>query len=135
VWQDVQVWMSTEPEMLTVGIVTIRATNRNTKPHSPAEHRGESTFMDILPMLTGPGLTPHTTFDAYNIIVNTFSRFGKIYGSIGKSAEQVMISCKECAADYGLTSASECQYINIDRIRSDADSQFTSIKFKVYHYP
>ena len=95
VWQDVQVRMSLEPEMLTIGIATIRTTNRNTMPHTPAERRGESTFMNILPKLAGAGLTHHTTFDAFNIIVDAFNRFGKIYGLIDKSAEQVVISSKQ----------------------------------------
>ena len=77
-------------------------------------------------------MTLHTTYDAYDayiIIVDAHGRHVNIYGLPDKSAEQVVKAFKQYAADHGLKN-NEYQYINIDRIQSDAGTQFTSTKFK-----
>ncbi len=100
-WQDVAVRLSPEVGCLSCGISTINATARNKVPHTGASRPGEHIFLDILHPLVTAGLT---TTSVINILW-------------------------QYQADH-LQASSNFGYLNIERIRADAGSQFTADQFK-----
>jgi len=122
--------MEPENDCVTCQIATIRATARNKHPHTPASHPGATVFLDILPCKSSPGITPRTTHSHCLILVDSFSRFSVIYGLSNKTTETVVETLLKYAADYHV--ADEYGYLDIDRLKADAGSEFTSGAFKQF---
>jgi hypothetical protein len=62
--------------------------------------------------------------------VDSFSRFSVIYGLSNKTTETVVETLLKYAADYHV--ADEYGYLDIDRLKADAGSEFTSGAFKQF---
>jgi hypothetical protein len=86
--------------------------------------------MDILPCKSSPGLTPKASYAHCLILVDAFSRFSVIYGLRYKTTQGVVETILQYGADYKM--ADEFGYLDIDRIRADAGSEFTSGPFKQF---
>jgi hypothetical protein len=122
--------MEPEPYCVSCQIATIRTANRNKHPHTPAGHPSATVFMDILHCKSSPGLTPKTSHAYCLLLVDASSRFSVIYGLPNKSTESVVHAIKEYSAAFCMADA--YGFINIDRIRADAGSEFTSDEFKQF---
>jgi transposase InsO family protein len=130
VWHDTRIRMEPENDCVTCQIATIRTTARNKHSHTPASHPGATVFLDILPCKSSPGITPRTTHSHCLILVDSFSRFSLIYGLSNKTTETVVETLLKYAADYHV--ADEYGYLDIDRLKADAGSEFTSGAFKQF---
>ncbi len=126
-WEDVTIRMSPETGCLSCGIATIRSTARNKEPHTVAVAPGEYIFLDILHPTTAVGLTSHTSYAFYLILVDAYSRYTCLYGLPDKTADAVVAAIKQYTADHRRTGT--YGYVNLERIRADAGSQFTSEEF------
>jgi len=130
VWQDTRIRMEPENDCVTCQIATIRATARNKHPHTPAGHPGATVFMDILPCKSSLGLTPKASYAHCLILVDAFSRFSVIYGLRHKTTQGVVDTILQYGADHRM--ADEYGFLDIDRVRADAGSEFTSGPFKQF---
>ena len=130
VWKDTRICMEPEHDCVTCQIATIRATARNKHPYTPAGHPGATVFMDILPCKSSPGLTPKASYAHCLILVDAFSRFSVIYGLRHKNTQGVVNTILQYGADYRM--ADEYGFLDIDRVRADAGSEFTSGPFKQF---
>jgi len=119
--------MSPESHCLSCGIATIRATARSNEPHSAASKPGEYAFLDIQQPIVSTGLTASTTYAFYLFVVDAYSRYTRLYGIPTKSSSSVITALKRYSAECINTCAYE--YINLERIRVDAGSQFMSETF------
>ena len=128
VWADTTVRMATEEECVTCQISTIKAADKNKMPHTPMTKPRQTIFMDILHLQSGSHLTPDSTFAFLLIMVDAYSRFTKIYGLDDKTTASVIKTIRQYTADCG--SVDEFGYIDIEKIRSDAGTQFTSKEFQ-----
>jgi hypothetical protein len=126
-WADTAIQMSPESHCLSCGIATIRATARSNEPHSAASKPGEYAFLDIQQPIVSTGLTPSTTYAFYLFVVDAYSRYTRLYGIPTKSSSSVITALKRYSAECINTCAYE--YINLERIRVDAGSQFMSETF------
>jgi transposase InsO family protein len=61
-------------------------------------------------------------------MVDSYSRFNKIYGLDDRTMESVIKAIRQYTAD--CVSVNEFGYIDIKKIRSDAGTQFTSMEFQ-----
>jgi transposase InsO family protein len=91
-------------------------------------HPGEMIFMDILPCKSQPGLTFKTSHAYCLLLVDAFSRYSVINGLANKSTDSVVKAILDHASSFKM--ADEYGYLDIDRIRADAGSEFTSGPFK-----
>jgi transposase InsO family protein len=107
-----------------------QATARNKEPHTGATVSGEYVFVDILHPSTAIGLTPNTSYTFYLILVDAFSRYACMYGLPDKSTDAVVTAIKQYSADHKRVDT--YGYLNLERIRADAGSQFTSEEFSTY---
>jgi transposase InsO family protein len=128
VWADTLVRMGPEQDCVSCNISTIRASARNKEPHTKGMYPGAYIFMDILHPVTKKGLTSDSTYAFYIILVDAYSRYTCIYGMRDKSTGTVIDTLTRYQADHGYTS--QYGYMNIERIRADAGTQFTSTEFK-----
>jgi hypothetical protein len=122
--------MEPETDCITCQIATIRATARNKHPHTPGGHPGATVFMDILPCKSSPGLTPRTSHAYCLLLVDSFSRFSVVYGLRNKSTANVVETILQYGADHRM--ADKYGYLDIDRIKVDAGSEFTSGPLKQF---
>ncbi len=129
-WEDVTIRMSPETGCLGCGIATIRSTAHNKEPHTAAVAPGKYICLDILHPTTAVGLTPHTSYAFYLILVDTYSRYTCIYGLPDKTTDAVVAAIKQYTADHRRTGT--YSYLNLERIRADAGSQFTSEEFLTF---
>ncbi|MFN9979308.1 MAG: hypothetical protein ACK53Y_05320, partial [bacterium] len=86
--------MSSEVGCLDCGIAMIKATARNTQPHTAATRAGEHFFLDMQYAISPHGLTHATTFPNYLIVVDGYSRYTKFYGLTHKSSTDVIAALK-----------------------------------------
>ena len=86
--------------------------------------------MDILPTPFDIGLTPKTTYPHMIIFMDVLSRFLCIMGLHDKSSDVVAVAMKQFTSNYGLVDT--FSYMNIDKVKADAGTQFTSVEFKVH---
>jgi transposase InsO family protein len=131
-WNDIKVRMDHERDCLSCKIATIHSSDRNKLPHTPSTHPGQTIFSDILHPITDTGLTPNTTFPFYLILVDSFSRFFSIYGLCDKSTESVILCIEQYIANNRTHRLANplFEFFDIERLRTDAGSQFTSTDFK-----
>jgi len=129
-WKDTIIRMAPESGCLSCGIATARAAPRKKEPHSGASYPGKYVFLDIQHPITSVGLTPASTYKFYLIVVDAYSRYVRFYGLPDKSTKAVVSALKQYQADN--KPASTYGYLDLDRIRSDAGSQFTSAEFSEY---
>jgi transposase InsO family protein len=124
--------MDHEQDCLSCKIATIHSSDRNKLPHTPSTHPGQTIFLDILHPITDTGLTPNTTFPFYLILVDSFSRFSSVYGLRDKSTESVILCIEQYIADNRTHRLANplLEFFDIERLRTDAGSQFTSTDFK-----
>jgi transposase InsO family protein len=122
--------MGPEQECISCNISTIRATARNKDPDTKGLYLGEHVFLDILHPVTRVGLMSDTTYAFHLILVDLCSRYACIYGMSDKTTESVVQILQRYQADYG--HVGNYGYLNIECIRADAGSQFTSQEFKKY---
>ncbi len=130
VWADTIVRMGPEQECVSCDVSTIRATARNKEPHTKGMYPGEHVFLEILHPITKIGLTADTTCTFYLILVGAYSRYTCIYGMPDKTTDSVINAIQQYQADHG--HVSNYGFLNIERIRADAGTQFTSLEFKQY---
>jgi hypothetical protein len=71
-----------------------------------------------------------TSHRFYLLVVDAFSRYVKIYGLPKKSTSAVVAALQQYQADHSPTGT--YGYLDTDRIRTDAGSQFTSAEFAQY---
>jgi len=126
-WRDAGVLMSSEVGCLDCGIATIKATARNTQPHTAATRAGEHLFLDIQYAISPHGLTHATTFPNYLIVVDGYSPYTKFYGLTRKSSMDVIAALKKFQADHSFLK--ELGHIDIEKIRADAGGEFDSRLF------
>jgi len=129
-WHDTRVHIEPETDCNTCKIATICKTDGNKLPHTPAGHPGESMFMDILPCKSQPGLMPKTSHAYCLILVDAYAQFSAIYGLSNKSTKSVVDTILEYGATYRV--ADTYGYLDIEHIRADAGSEFTSTEFKQF---
>jgi hypothetical protein len=122
--------MSPETGCLSCGISMIRSSARNKEPHTGASGPGKYVFMDILHPITASGLTPNTSYAFYLILVDAFSRYMCLYGLPDKTSNALITAIKQYTADH--KRADMYGYVDLDRIRADAGSQFTSAEFPTF---
>jgi hypothetical protein len=125
--------MDPENDCMSCKIATIRSSDRNKHHHTPSTHPGHTIFIDILHPIADCGLTPNTTFPFYIILVDAFPRFSTIYGLSDKTTQSVVLSLEQYVADHRshpCTSTATFEFADIEKICSDAGSQFTSSDFK-----
>ena len=120
--------MGPEQECVSCNISTIQATARNKDPHTKGMYPGEHVFLDILHPVTRVGLTADITYAFHLILVDAYSRYACIYGMSDKTTDSVVNTLQRYQADHG--HVGNYGYLNIERIRADAGSQFTSLEFK-----
>jgi len=89
-WNDVRIRIEPESDCMTCKIATIRATARNTHPHTKSHHPGETVFLDILPCKSRPGLTTQSSHAYCLILVDAFFCFSVLYGLPNKSTDSVV---------------------------------------------
>jgi hypothetical protein len=80
VWHDTKIQIEPETDCVSCQIATIRTTNRNKLPHTPASHPGATVFMDILHCKSSPGLTPKPSHAYCLLLVDAYLRFSITYG-------------------------------------------------------
>jgi uncharacterized protein YdcH (DUF465 family) len=129
-WEDSTIRMTGETGCLMCGIATIRSRARNKEAHSGATRAGEYLFLDIQHPLVKAGLTISTSYAFYLLIVDAYSRYVKLYGLPKKSTSALVAALREYHADHSPTGT--YGYLNTEKIRADAGSQFTSSKFAEY---
>jgi len=122
--------MTGETGCLTCGSATIHSRAHNKEPHTSAHRAGKYLFLDIQHPLVKAGLTISTSYPFYLLIMDAFSRYSKLYGLPKKSTSAVVAILKEFQADQ--TPSGTYGYLNTDRIRTDAGSQFISTEFADY---
>jgi transposase InsO family protein len=126
--------MDPEQECMSCKIATIHSSDHNKHHHTPSTHPGHTIFIDILHPITDCGLTPNTTFPFYIILVDAFSRFSSIYGLSDKSSQTVITTIEQYVADHhthiGAGTTTTFEFFDIEKICTDAGSQFTSSDFK-----
>jgi transposase InsO family protein len=128
VWSDVVAELTPDQDCIDCQIATIRSSDRNKHPHTPSERFGQMVFMDIEHAIAGGSITPDSSLPFYLFIVDAYARYCKLYGLRDKSTDEVVSAIQKFVADHGLIA--EFGYINIDRLRADAGSQFTSKAFR-----
>jgi len=129
-WGDTIIRMARETGCLSCGIATARAAVRNKEHHSGADYPGEYVFLDIQHPITFAGLTPKSTYKFYLIVVDAYSRFVCFYGLPDKSTKAVVKVLQQYQADN--KPVSSFGYLDLERIRTDAGSQFTLGEFAEY---
>jgi transposase InsO family protein len=129
-WKDVSIRMSPETGCLSCGIATARSAARNTEHHSGASQPGEYIFLDIEHPITTADLTTASTYPFYLIVVDAYSRYVRFYGLHNKSTKAVTTALQQYQADN--KPAETFGFINLEKIRTDAGSQFTSSEFADY---
>jgi transposase InsO family protein len=122
--------MSGETGCLTCGIATIRSRARKKEAHTGAKRAGEYLLIDIQHSILTTGLTIATSYAFYLLIVDAYSRYVKLYGLPKKSTSAVVAALQEYQADQSPTGS--YGYLNTERIRADARSQFTGVEFADY---
>jgi hypothetical protein len=131
-WKDTNTIIRMAPETgcLSCGIATARAAVCNKEHHSGADYPGKYMFLDIQHPITSAGLTPKSTYKLYLIVVDAYSRFVRFYGLPDKSTKAVVEELQQYQADN--KPVSSFGYLDLERIRTDASSQFTSGEFAEY---
>jgi transposase InsO family protein len=127
VWADVEAQLTPDVDCVDCKIATIRASDRNKHPHTPSERFGQMVLMDIEHAIAGGSITPDSSLPFYLFIVDAYSRYCKIYGLRHKTTNEVVSAIQKFVADHGLIN--QFGYIDVDRLRADAGSQFTSKSF------
>ena len=130
VWADTIAEITPDQECVDCQIATICASDRNKQSHTPAGRFGEMVFMDIEHAIAGGSLTPDSSLPFYLFIVDGYSRYCKLYGLREKSTAEVISAMKKFVADHGLIT--QFGFADVDRLRADAGSQFTSRQFSRY---
>jgi hypothetical protein len=102
-WEDVTIRMSPETGCLSCGVATIRSTACSKEPHTAAVTPGEYIFLGILHPTTAVGLTPHTSYAFYLILVDAYSRYTCLYGLPDKTTDAVVVAIKQYTADHRRT--------------------------------
>jgi transposase InsO family protein len=120
--------MSPEQECISCNISTIPASARNKEPRTKGMHAGEYVFMDIIHPVSNLGLTGDSMYPFYLILVDVYSRYICLYGMRDKTTGRVIDILTRYQADHGRSA--RYGYMNIEHIRADAGSQFTSGEFK-----
>jgi len=126
-WEDTTVRMTGETGCLTCDVATICSRARNKEAHSGATWAGEYLFLDIQHPLVQAGLTISTSYPFYVLIVDAYSRYSKLYGIPKKSTSAIVSALQQYQADHSPNGT--YGFLNIERIRGDAGSQFTSTSF------
>jgi len=129
-WEDTKIRIKSKVGCMSGGIATIRSTARNKAPHVGACKAGEYVFLDIKHPITFTGLTPSNTYKFYLIVVDAYSHYVRIYRLGNKSTKAVIQALKDYKLEH--SSAAEYCYVNIESIRADHGSQFTSAEFLTY---
>ena len=120
--------MGSEKFCTPCSIVTTQAKNRGKiSPSNPLEP-GHTVYMDLLPPANRTGLTPATTFSCGLWLVDRYSRYCALYGLPNYSAESVITAINKFMAPSNHPVIIEP--IDINRIKADAGSQFTSEEFQ-----
>jgi hypothetical protein len=122
--------MAPETGCLSCGIATAHAAVRNKEHHSGADYPGEYVFLDIQHPIMSASLTPKSTYKFYLVVVDAYSRYVRFYGLCDKSTKAVVKALQQYQADN--KPVSSFGYLDLERIRTDAGSQFTSGEFAVY---
>ncbi len=119
--------MTGETGRLTCNVATIPSRVRNKEAHSGATRAGEYLFLDIQHQLVQAGLTIPTSYPFYLFIFDAYSRYAKLYGRPNKSTSAVSSTLQQYQADHNPDGT--YGYLDVNRIRTDAGSQFTSTSF------
>ena len=94
------------------------------KPKAPIKW----VFMDIIPSTAPKILTSDTTFSNYLLIIDAYSNIPKLYGMKKITTEQVMEILDMFQSRFG--KIDQFGWWDLERISSDAGTQFTSTVFK-----
>ena len=129
VWADVVAELTRDADCVDCKIATIRASDRCKHVHTASDRFGEMVFLDIQQAKAGGGLTPDSSLPYYLFVVDAYARYCKLYGLRDKSTEEVISAIKKFIAHHGLIT--QFGYIDVERLRADAGSQFTSKRFKL----
>jgi len=122
--------MTGESGCLTCGIATICSRAKNKEAHTSAARDGEYLFIDIQHPKITTGLTIATSYAFYLLIVDAYSRYVKLYGIPKKLTSAVVAALQEYQADH--SPSGTYGYLNTERIRADAGSQFMAAAFADY---
>ena len=114
----------------TAKLLRSRASDRCKHPRTASGRFGEMVFLDIEQAKAGGGLTPDSSLPFYLFVVDAYARFCKLYGLQRKTTEEVISALHMFIAEHGLIT--EFGFVNVDRIRTDAGTQFTSKQFSEF---
>ena len=84
--------------------------------------------MDIIPAISSKISTKDTTFINYLLIVDAYSKIPKLYGMENINTEEVMDKLDMFQEIFG--KVDEFGWWDMERIKTDADTQFTSKEFQ-----
>ena len=88
--------------------------------------------MDILYSQLQVALTPSSTHSNYLLLIDAYSWFTCIYGMHSISSQGVIDAFTSYASDHGFAKAAEYHFINIEKVKADAGTQFLSVEFNEF---
>ena len=129
VWSDIKVNTDKSDECVPCDIATIQKKTRTTFPVTPVTKPGEAIYLDIISPLSKESIAPSSKYTAWLIIVNGYSRYTVIYGLESISTSHVINRLQHYKVNYKV---GNFEYIDINKIKADARSQFVSNEFQQF---
>ena len=128
IWEDTAVTNDKDNDCVTCDLATIQKRPRNKYPVTPARKPGDKIYIDILTPPTKASIAPSSQFSKWLIIVDGYSRYVVIQGLLNQTCQQII----EAIQDYISTTKTypNMEYFNIERIKTDAGTQFVSEDFR-----
>jgi hypothetical protein len=129
VWNDLTIRMSPDSDCISCIISTIKATEIKHQS-TPVTKLGQVINVEILPTVSAERLNPKSHFLALLILVDAFSRLTRIIEMPNNSSLSVTAALSTFAAEY--RSIRGFTLWDIEKIKSDAGTEFTSQKFEQF---
>ena len=127
VWEDVELRIDPDHFCTSCQISSMNKKARSKIPPKP-KASFKWVFMDIIPSTAPQSLTNDTTFSNYLLIVDAYSKIPKLYGMYNITTAEVMDKLDMFQSRFG--KIDQFDWWDLDRISSDAGTQFTSTDFK-----
>ena len=127
VWEDAELRIDPDPFCTSCQIYSMNkkaGSKIPLKPKAPFKW----VFMDIITSTSPKSLTSDTTFSNYLLIVDAYSKIPKLYGMEKITKEEVMDKLNIFQSRFG--KIDKFGWWDLERISEDADTYFTSNKFK-----
>ena len=127
VWEDVELIIDSYPFCTSFQISSMNKKSRSKIPLKP-KAPFEWVFMDIVPSTASKSLTNETTFSNCLLIDDAYYQIPKLYGMENITTAEVMEKLDMFQSRFG--KIDQFGWWDLERISSNADTQFTSTEFK-----